>query len=120
MLDFVRGEGSKTGENWIWCRTRELSDSQPPPDLQNAALTAWVQQLKLRLWARTWVAARLAPRQWGERLDVSVTETRISITAALKAAESRLINLQPEPLARDEGLQTLSTGKQENYHDQII
>lgn len=62
-----------------------LSDSQPPPDLEGAALSAWVQQLKLRLWARTWVAAKLAPRQWGERLDVSVTETRISITAALKA-----------------------------------
>ena len=24
MLDFIRGEGSKTGENGIWCRTRVL------------------------------------------------------------------------------------------------
>ena len=94
----------------------QLSDSQPPPDLEGAALSAWVQQLKLRLWARTWVAAKLAPRQWGERLDVSVTETRISITAALKAAESRLIDLAPEPRARDERLPIFSTANQEHSH----
>jgi hypothetical protein len=46
-------------------------------------------------------------------LDVSVTETRISITAALKAAESRLIDLQPEPRARDDRLQISSTANQE-------
>ena len=91
----------------------QLSDSQPPPDLEGAALSAWVQQLKLRLWARTWVAAKLAPRQWGERLDVSVTETRISITAALKAAESRLIDLAPEPRARDNRPTLFSTANQE-------
>lgn len=95
----------------------QLSDSQPPPDLEGAALSAWVQQLKLRLWARTWVAAKLAPRQWGERLDVSVTETRISITAALKAAETRLIDLAPEPRARDERLKIFSTANQEHPHD---
>ena len=91
----------------------QLSDSQPPADLEGAALSAWVQQLKLRLWARTWVAAKLAPRQWGERLDVSVTETRISITAALKAAETRLIDLAPVPRARDDRLQLSSTANQE-------
>jgi hypothetical protein len=91
----------------------QLSDSQPPPGLEGAALSAWVQQLKLRLWARTWVAAKLAPRQWGERLDVSVTETRISITAALKAAESRLIDLPPEPRARDNRPTFSSTANQE-------
>ena len=91
----------------------QLSDSQPPPNLEGAALSAWVQQLKLRLWARTWVAAKLAPRQWGERLDVSVTETRISITAALKAAETRLIDLPPEPRARDNRLTLSSTANQE-------
>ena len=94
----------------------QLSDSQPPPNLEGAALSAWVQQLKLRLWARTWVAAKLAPRQWGERLDVSVTETRISITAALKAAETRLIDLAPEPRARDERLPIFSTANQEHSH----
>ncbi len=29
MLDFVRVEGSKTGENGIWCRTREVSTREP-------------------------------------------------------------------------------------------
>ena len=94
-----------------------LSDEKAPPNLEGASLSAWVQQLKLRLWARTWVAAKLAPRQWGERLDVSVTETRISITAALKAAESRLIDLPPEPRARDDRLQLPSAANQEHPHD---
>ncbi len=94
-----------------------MSDEKPPPELDGAALSAWVQQLKLRLWARTWVAAKLAPKQWGERLDVSVTETRISITAALRAAESRIIDLQPEASARDERLLS-STGSQEHSHNQ--
>ena len=38
MLDFVRVEGSKTGENGIWCRTREfcgfgaaVTDLRDPP-----------------------------------------------------------------------------------------
>ena len=78
-----------------------LSDSKPPPELQGAELSAWVGQLKLRLWARTWIASKLAPKQWGDRLDVSVKAERISITAALQAAEARV---------RDERLRISSTG----------
>jgi len=49
--------------------------------------------LKLKLWARTWVMSKLKPRTFGDRLDVSVTHTQISITEALKQAEARLIDL---------------------------
>jgi hypothetical protein len=37
--------------------------------------------------------SKLKPRKYGERLDVSVTNTHISITDALKQAEARLITL---------------------------
>ena len=70
----------------------DLADSQMPEGLDGTAQSAWVQQLKLKLWARTWVLSKLKPRTFGDRLDVSVTHTQISITEALKQAEARLID----------------------------
>ena len=40
-----------------------------------------------------WRAAKLAPKVYGDRLDVSVTDTRISISGALQAAQSRLADV---------------------------
>lgn len=40
-----------------------------------------------------WRASKLAPKVYGDRLDVSVTDTRISISAALLAAQSRLVDV---------------------------
>jgi hypothetical protein len=50
-----------------------------------------VAQLKLRVHARQWVAAKLAPRRYGERLDLSVQQEPISILKALAMAEQRVI-----------------------------
>lgn len=69
----------------------ELADTPMPPELEGADKSAWVQQLRLRVDARKWTAAKLHSRRWGERVDVSVTETRISITAALAEAERRVL-----------------------------
>lgn len=77
----------------------DLADSQMPEGLDGTAQSAWVQQLKLKLWARTWVMSKLKPRTYGERLDVSVTNTHISITDALKQAETRLIDVGVADLA---------------------
>ena len=72
----------------------DLADSPIPEGLDGTAQSAWVQQLKLKLWARTWLMSKLKPRTYGERLDVSVTNTHISITQALKDAEQRLIDME--------------------------
>jgi Asp-tRNA(Asn)/Glu-tRNA(Gln) amidotransferase B subunit len=40
-----------------------------------------------------WRASKLAPKVYGDRLDVSVTDDRISITGALDAAQSRLVDV---------------------------
>ena len=71
----------------------ELADQLPPDDLDGPSKSAWVQQLKLRLWARTWAASKLRPRIYGDRLDVGVSHTQISITAALEAAHNRVLTL---------------------------
>lgn len=70
-----------------------LADSEPPAHLEGPALSAWVQQLKLRVHAREWTAAKLRPRVYGEKIDVSVQHTQISVLAALERAEKRLIDL---------------------------
>ena len=40
-----------------------------------------------------WLASKLAPKVYGDRLDVSVSDTRISISGALQAAQSRLVDV---------------------------
>jgi len=70
-----------------------IADEPLPEGLQGRDAAAWAQVQKLRIDARKWTSSRLRPRVWGERIDVSVTNTHISITQALKDAEARLINL---------------------------
>ena len=40
-----------------------------------------------------WRASKLAPKVYGDRLDVSVSDTRISISGALQAAQARLVDV---------------------------
>jgi hypothetical protein len=69
-----------------------LADSEPPAHLEGAALSAWVQQLKLRVHAREWTASKLRPKVYGQQIDVSVQHTQISVLAALALAEQRVIS----------------------------
>ena len=66
----------------------ELADSPIPEELEGAERGAWIQHLKLRLDTRRYLASKLFPKQYGERLEVAVTN-QISILAALDAANGR-------------------------------
>jgi hypothetical protein len=68
-----------------------LADTPPPPGLDGPGLHAYVAQLKLRVHAREWTASKLRPKVYGQSVDVNVQATSISITAALAAAERRLV-----------------------------
>jgi hypothetical protein len=68
----------------------ELADSRMPEGLDGPAMSAWVQQLRLRVDVRKWAASKLRPRVYGDRLDVSVSHSQISITGALEAANRRV------------------------------
>lgn len=70
----------------------DISEETPPEGLDGPQLSAWINQMKIRIDTRKWTAAKLRPKTWGEKIDVSVTTTQISITAALKDAEARLLN----------------------------
>lgn len=73
----------------------ELADQPIPRDLDPRELSAWVQKLRVQVDVRRWAAARLLPKVYGDRLDLSVTSASISITQALKEADKRLIELSP-------------------------
>jgi hypothetical protein len=70
----------------------EISDSTPPEGLEPAAMSAWVADKRLRVDARKWVAAKLQPKKYGDRIDVAVTDTRISVMDALAQAKQRVLN----------------------------
>ena len=69
----------------------ELADERPPDGLEGPSLNAWVQQKRLQVDARKWVASKLKPKTYGDRLDVSVVDTRISVLDALNEAKQRVI-----------------------------
>lgn len=74
-----------------------LADEPMPAGLQGTEASAWVQLMRLRVDARKWTASRLFPRQWGDRVEVGVdVAARISVTAALEAANRRVASLQAE------------------------
>lgn len=68
----------------------ELADSELPEGLEGPAASAWVQQKRLQVDARKWVASKLKPRTYGDRLDVSVSDNRISVIQALEQAQARV------------------------------
>ena len=68
----------------------DLAFTQLPDDLDGRAQSAWVQHLRVKIDVLKWTASKLRPRIYGERLDVSVTNTQISIIQALELAEARV------------------------------
>ena len=71
----------------------ELADA-PVPKLDNGATDpGMVRQRQLQVDTRKWFLSNLAPKIYGDRLDVSVTDTRISISGALQAAQARLVDV---------------------------
>jgi hypothetical protein len=69
----------------------ELTDAPIPHELDGPGKSAWVQKLRLQVDTRKWIACKLKPRQYGERVDIEVKQTSISITAALVQAERRVL-----------------------------
>jgi hypothetical protein len=68
----------------------ELSDAVMPEGLRGPEASAWVQQKRLQVDARKWVASKLKPRTYGDRIDVSVVDQRISVIDAINEAQARV------------------------------
>jgi hypothetical protein len=74
----------------------EMADTPIPDGLDPASRSAWVQHLRVRLDTRKWIASRVYRQVYGDRVDVEVNHTRISISAALEAADQRIIDMRRE------------------------
>ena len=68
----------------------EMADTPIPEGLDPVSRSAWVQHLRVRLDTRKWIASRVYRQVYGDRVDVSVNHTQISITKALEAANQRV------------------------------
>lgn len=82
-------------------RILQISEEPIPAGLSSSEASAWVTRQRLRVDTLKWAAAHLKPKSWGERVSVDLSvETRISVTAALEAAQSRVETIdaiEPEP-----------------------
>ncbi len=87
----IEDRGDRLAEELI-----ELADQQMPSGLDGPAASAWVQQLRLKVDVRKWAASKLRPRVYGERIDVTVSQEPISITAALAQARQRVLTIDAE------------------------
>ena len=82
-------------------QTLALADA-PVPTLENGATDpGLVRQRQLQVDTRKWILSKLAPSKYGDRLDVSVSDNRISISGALLAAQSRLALLHDASHVQD-------------------
>lgn len=72
----------------------ELSDQKLPAGLKGTDANAWVQHKRLQVDSRKWIAAHLKPKTYGDRLDVSVTDERISVLGAIEEARARVLTDQ--------------------------
>lgn len=68
----------------------ELADEPIPDGLDPASRSAWVQNKRVRLETRKWIASRVFRQVYGDRMEVSVNQTQISINGALEAANKRM------------------------------
>ena len=87
----VRDRADKMAEGLL-----DLAAEPIPDDLEPAARAAWVQNKRVRIDTIKWVASRTFRQAWGERVDLSVNHTQISISAALEAAHDRILTIDHE------------------------
>lgn len=70
-----------------------MADEPIPDDLDPASRSAWVQNKRVRLDTRKWIASRVYRQVYGDRVDVSVSHNQISIAGALEAANNRVMTI---------------------------
>jgi hypothetical protein len=79
-------------------RIVSVAEELIPAGLTGPEASAWAQRQRLRVDSLRWTASKLRPRFWGEHVQVDVAvDARISITAALAAAERRVAMITEEP-----------------------
>jgi hypothetical protein len=76
----------------------DLADEPIPDGLDPASRSAWVQNKRVRLDTRKWIASRVYRQVYGDRIDLSVNHEHISIRSALEAANNRVLTIDQDDL----------------------
>ncbi len=86
-----------------------IADEPIPDHLRAADASAFVQRQRLRVDSKKWLACKLFPKRWGDRVELGVDiAQRISITAALTQAEQRVVCYEKDSvLPADESVRAL-------------
>lgn len=94
-LAFKYREAQEERADFLADQIVAVAEEPIPPGLSGPEASAWAQRQRLRVDAMKWTSAKLRPRVYGEHvsLDVAV-EHRISITAALEAAQRRVDTIE--------------------------
>ena len=68
-----------------------IADEPIPDGLHGSDAGAWVQLQRLQVDSKKWLACKFYPSQYGDRVEVEVTQ-QISITEALEQARGRVLD----------------------------
>jgi hypothetical protein len=60
------------------------------PQLEGSMANAWVQRQRLRVDSRKWTASKLKPKVYGDHIDLTVRDERISVITALEQAQAMI------------------------------
>jgi hypothetical protein len=72
-----------------------VAEEPIPAGLSGPEASAWAQRQRLRVDAMKWTAAKLRPRAYSDHVSLDVAiDQRISITAALEAAQRRVETIE--------------------------
>lgn len=67
-----------------------IADEECPADLDGPSKTAWTARQRLRFDARRWASSKLAPRRYGDKLEINAPTFHVDIRALLEQRERRL------------------------------
>jgi hypothetical protein len=67
-----------------------IADEECPADLDGPSKTAWTARQRLRFDARRWASSKLAPRRYGDRMEIDAPTYNLDIKALLEKRERRL------------------------------
>ena len=72
----------------------ELADESMPSGLEGAQASAWVQQKRLQVDARKWVAAKLKPKKYSDRIAHVGDNESDAININVNIFDEMIINLE--------------------------
>ena len=68
-----------------------IADEEMPEGLEGSSASAWVQRKRMQVDARKWIASKFRPKLYGDRVDFTVVDERISVLTALNQAKARVL-----------------------------